>query len=469
MTFMLDAQQDKPQGLYNMDDTSPLQDYSAYNRTATISGGTPTQSAGLMKGAAWAPVFTSAITAAFASGGIFSKNFENVSFTLAGWYRTVASDSNEQQLLGNSGQMDGLTIKGTVVSFVTKFTSTGECRASFDLQLPQAFSVWGVHTDTKNILYVNGKVVAESVITSAQQGDTYASTSSNLICGTTSGSAKVAANGIAYYPYALTPEVIARQHETGRRAPEPQDVVLMNFGDYIPLDLSNNALFLDQWIDTAEEWDHGLHDNTDVVDDQLVPTQDASGTSVASRWYYSFDLAATSNNPTVYGVQLDWDGIGSVVAVSLDGTTWENVSRGVNCATIPAGTTTTGKVLQIRVTFAGGILNDTSYMKSLNIVGMRQAASMVTSGRTITPTGAWPERNHNFLEYHENSGIMVPASATVLVSADTLGGSVTRSIELLIKRNGTNPTLSMTGTNYINGAAGSATLLVATMAYRPRC
>jgi len=54
---------------------------------------------------------------------------------------------------------------------------------------------------------------------------------------------------------------------------------------------------------------------------------------------------------------------------------------------------------------------------------------------------------------------MIPSSATVVVSADALGASVTRSIEVLIKRNGTNPTMSLTGTNYINGAAGSATLL----------
>jgi len=459
MTFILDAQQDKPQGLYNMDDTSPLQDYSAYNRTATITGGTPTQSAGLVKGAAWAPVFTSAITAAFDGSGVFAKNFENVSFTLAGWFRAVASDTNEQQLLGNSGQMDGLTIKGTVVSFVTKFTTTGECRASYDLQLPQAFSAWGVHTDTKNILYINGKVAAETVITDVQQADTYSSTSANLICGATSGTAKVAVNGIAYYPYALPPEAIFRQHATGRRCPGPKDVVPMNFGDYIPLDLSNNALFLDQWIDTADEWNHGIHDNTDVVNDELVPTQDASGVSVASRWYYSIDLAAVSNSATVYGVQLDWNGVGAVLAVSLDGTSWENVSRGVNCTTVPAGTTTSGKVLQVRITFAGGTLNDTSYVQSLNIIGMKQAASMVVNGRTITPTGAWPERDHDFLEYHENHGIMIPASATVVVSADALGASVTRSIEVLIKRNGTNPTMSLTGTNYINGAAGSATLL----------
>lgn len=460
MTFILDAQQDKPQGLYNMDDTTPLQDYSAYSRTATITGGTPTQCAGLMKGAAWAPVFTTTITAAFDSAGIFSRNAENLSFTLGGWFRAVASDANEQQLLGNSGQMDGLTIKGTVVSFVTKFTSTGEARCSFDLQIPQAFSAYGVHTDTKNILYVNGVVVAETVITQAQAADTYASTSANFICGTTSGTAKVAVNGIAYYPYALSPEAIARQHATGRSAPEPQDVVLTNFGDYLPLDLSNNYRFIDQVIDTEEEWNYGVFDNTDVVSDQLVPTQDATGTSVASRWYYSVDLAATANVTTVYGFQLDWDGVGATVAVSLDGTTWENVTRGVNCTTIPSGTTTAGKVLQVRVTFPGGILNDTSYVKSLNLIGIRQAASIVTSGRTITPTGASPEREYNFLQYHENDGIWIPSGATVLISADALGASVTRTIELLIKRTGgTNPTLSLTGTNYINGAAGSATLV----------
>lgn len=457
MTFVLNALREQPWGLYQLDDTSPLQDYSPFNRTATISGGTPTQSAALSKGCAWAPVFTSTITAAFDGANIFNRGTEQYSFTLAGWYRAVASDTNEQQLLGNSGQMDGLTIKGTVVSFVTKFATTGEARASYDLQIPQAFSVWGVHTDTKNILFVNGVQVAETIISQAQQADVYVTTSANLICGTTAGTAKVAANNIAYYPFALTAEIIAEQHRLGRDVPQPEDIVLANFGDFIPLSLSNNNLALDQWVSTKEEWNQGLHDNTDVINDTLVPTQDATNTSVASKWYYAVDLAS-ANSTTLYGAQFDWYGNGATVAVSLDGTSWENVTRGVNCTTIPSGTTTSGKVLQIRITFPGGIVDDQSYVDNLNIVLLKQAASMVVAGRTITPTGAWAERDHDLLEYHENHGMMVPSGANVSISADALGASVTRTIELLIKRNGTNPTVSLTGTNYINGAAGSATL-----------
>lgn len=458
MTFVLNALSNKPYGLYQLDDTSPLQDYSPFNRTATITGGTPTQSAGLSKGCAWAPVFTSTITAAFDDGGIFVRGYEEQPFTLSGWFRAVASDTNEQQLLGNSGQLDGLTIKGTVVSFVTKFATTGECRASYDLQVPRAFSVWGVHTDTKNSLFVNGELVAETVITQAQAADLFVTTSANLICGTTAGTAKVAANNIAYYPYALTAETIAEQHRVGRDLPQPEDVVLMNFGDYIPLDLSNNNLALDQWIQTKEQWDTGLHDNTAVVDDVLVPTQDASGTSVASRWYKAISLDA-ANSATVYGLLLDWDGVGPTVDISLDGTTWETMTRGVlSSSTVPSGTTTSGKVLQVRVTFAGGVLNDISYMDNLNIVLLKQAASMVAYGRTITVSGAMPQRDYLFTEYNEKYGAKVNSGGTVVISADALGASVTRSIELLIKRNGTNPTVSLTGTNYINGAAGSATL-----------
>lgn len=458
MTFILNALRNKPYGLYQMDDTSPLQDYSPFNRTATITGGTPTQSASLSKGCAWAPVFTSTITAAFDDGGIFVRGNEHQAFTLAGWYRAVASDTNEQQLLGNSGQMDGLTIKGTVVSFVTKYAATGECRASFDIQVPQAFSAYGVHTDTKNSLYINGSLAAETVITQAQAADLFVTTSANLICGTTSGTAKVAVNNIAYYPVALTAETISEQHTIGRDLPQPEDVTLMNFGDYIPLDLSNNNLALDQWIQTKEQWDTGLHDNTAVVSDQLVPTQDSTGTSVSSRWYKSISLDA-ANSATVYGLLLNWDGIGATVAISLDGTTWENMSRGnLSSSTIPNGTTTSGKVLQIRVTFAGGTVNDTSYLDNLNIVLLKQATSMVAYGRTITYSNAMPERDYLLTEYNENYGAQINSGGTVVISADTLGSSVTRSIELLIKRNGTNPTVSLTGTNYINGAAGSATL-----------
>lgn len=458
MTFVLNALTDNPYGLFQCDDSSPLQDYSPFNRTATITGGTPSQSAALCKGCSYAPVFTSTITAAFDSGGIFTTGFENKAFTLAGWFRTVASDSNEQQLLGNSGQMDGLTIKGTVVSFVTKFAGTGECRASYDLQVPQAFSAYGVHTDTKNSLYINGVLVAETIITQEQAADSFVTTSSNFICGTTSGTAKIAVNNIAYYPVALTGDVVQEQHNAGRDLPQPEDIVLMNLGDYIPLDLSNNDLVLDQWIQTKEEWDTGLHDNTAVVDDKLVPTQDADGISVASTWYKSVSLEA-ANSATVYGLMLDWDGTGATVSVSLDGTTWEAMTRGLlSSTTVPSGTTTAGKVLQIKVEFAGGTLDDTSSLDNLNIVLLKNATSMQVSARTVTYSNAIPEREYLFTQYHENYGVEVNSGGTVVISADTLDSTPTRTIELLIKRNGSNPTVSLTGTNYINGAAGSATL-----------
>lgn len=462
MTFILDAQSDKPVVLLNMDDTTPLQDYSPNNATATTTGGTPVQHASLVKGAAWAPIFTNTITASYNSP-VFLKTFESRPFSLECWAKPIQAtpvSAGDQKVMSHSDQYDGIVINGTVIKFITKYTTAPISTCSYDMQIPQACHIVGVHTESKNSLFVNGLLVDEQILTDVQQADTYASSStSTLVSGTTAATQSVAINGVALYTVALGQEVIARHFATGRATPSPDNIVPAYAGDFIPMSLGNATLFLDQWIQTADDWNMGNYDNTAVYKDRLVPTSDQTGLSVLGAWYKAISLES-SNFATVYGVQLNWDGNGATVQVSIDGTTWETVKRGINCTTVPSGTTTSGKVLQIRITFPGGTVNDESFVDNLNVVGLTSALSNVTSGRTVTFTTAHPERDYPFTAYSDNYGVEIDSGGTAVISADALGASVARTLEVLIKRQGsTNPTISMTGTTYINGASGSATLL----------
>lgn len=460
MSFMREIVRDKPKAAYAMDDTSPFQDYSGYNRSGTATGGTPPTHASLIAGTTFSQVFSSSITATLAAP-VFYQGIETAPFSLEGWFRVVTSDTPEQQLLGNSGQMDGLTILGNKVNFVIKFTSAPEARISYDIQQGRRIHAVGVKTETKIALFVNGVLVQELSLTEAQQASTYVTSNGNLYCGATSGTQKIAVAGLAAYASALDQTAIARHYAMGTKVPDGEDVASSFKGDRIPLSVSNSNLFLDQWWTTDSDWKAAQLFNVAVIDGQLRPQFDQSNVSVAGKWYDSFSLDI-ANTTSIHGVVFDWDGQGMTVEASLDSTTWVAITRGVNVSLITPGFNPTGKELQLRVTFAGGIQDDDAFLDNLNAVGIKTAASNVIDGRTITFNSAYPQREYTPLEFHDNWGAEIASGGSLVISADTTDAAVgNRVIELWIKRtsSGTNPTISDTGTYYQNGVAATATLV----------
>ena len=454
MTFVLNSLRDHPVAMFQMDDTTPLQDYSGYSRNATVSGGTPAQHIALVKGAAYSTVLNTTITASFDSV-VFKKGFESQAFTLAAWVRANGTPS-EQQVLGNPGQMDGLVINGTTVSFVTKYVSAPEARASFDLQQPHSVAIWGVHTQNKNSLYVDGELVAEIAITEEQQADQYASTAGSLMSGTTSGTQEIGVNCVAMYSYALDQDAIMRQYLEGIDLPDASEVLGTFAGDRIPVSVEVADVFLSQNWETKEHWESGQINNVALSESTLVPQFDGD-TSVEGNWLDSFVLSS-ANSTSIYGVSLNWDGEGAIVEVSLDGTAWEAVSRGVNVSTIAPGFDPTDEVLQVRVNFPGGIVNDESYLDSLNVVGYLSPVSNVVAGRTITYSSATPENEYRPIKLHDNWGAEVAASGSLVISSDSLESLPARTIEVWVKRTGANPTFSATGAYYQDGAVATSTL-----------
>ena len=453
MTFALEALRDKPLALYLLDDTSPFQDHSGYGRTAT-STGTPARHAALVNGLSSAQVFDGTTTCAVASP-VFKQGYEQQSFSLEVWVRPLSVVNTEQQILGNSAQLDGLTISGTTVSFVTKYLTAPEARVSYDLQQLRAVNLVGVHTEDKNSLYVDGVLVAEVSLTEEQQADDFAPTSSNLNITSTATGTALAVNAIGIYGSALLQESITRHYNIGRNLPNGAEVIGAFFGDRIALSLNNANLFLDQWWSTREEWEAADLQNVAVLNDQLVPQFDGD-TSIAGEWVDTFAIGSAGAT-SIYGVSFNWDGIGAVVEVSLDDVTWETVERGKNVAMIPAGFDPTDEVLMVRVSFPGGIVGDTSYLDNLNAVGVISGVSPVMAGRTVTLTNATAEREYDPLAMHENWGVEIATGGNVTISADTsVDASPTRTLEMWVKRTSTTaPTFSVTGTTYINGEVGA--------------
>jgi hypothetical protein len=442
-----------------MDDTTPLQDFSGYNRVGSIVGGTPTHMPALVKGAQWSPVLTSAITAEYTTS-VFTQGREKQPFSLmATVYPIKLTTDSVQQILSNSGQYDGLSINGTVVSFTTQYVTTGEARCSYDIQFPRAVNIVGIHTESKNSLFVDGELVDEIDITPAQQADIFASTNGKLYSGLTTSTSKLAINAVGVYSYSLTQSAIRSLHRTARDMPNGRDMTAMFNGEMVPVSKTLADIFLDQWWQTEEDWKTGTFQGATTTNDQLTPQFDGA-TSITGKWFGNVILT-TVDSATIFGVNLDWEGGGATVEVSLDGAAWSAVTRGVNVSIIPPGFNPTNQQLIVRVTFAGGIVDDPSYLDNLNVVVLRTATSPLAF-RTITNSLAYQQRDYSPPQMHEQWGTQIQASGSITIGPDASDAAMhPRTIELWIKKlNTTNPTINVTGTTYQNGVAASTTLPV---------
>jgi hypothetical protein len=449
--YTLTAARDRPLGLWQMDDSSPYQDYSGYNRTAT---GPSTFAAALVSGAAWAAVVSNISQATFPSP-VFKSN--DKSFVLEAWVYPFYEGLGDIAVLSHAGQYDGLMISDTKVSFVTKYSTTGEARAEYQFERPRALHIVGVHTEGQNILYVNGESVATVDISEEQQADTFVATG-DLIAGQSVGGQKMAMNGVGLYVGTLSNEQILAHFQAGRAVTPAQDVANGFAGTLIPLSKTEGSIYLESVWDTDEEWRVGTFTNVDVQDDLLVPATE-EGVSLAGEWLSVFDLGFTDAT-SIYGVTVSWEGEGALVETSIDGTTWVPALQGQNVAAVPSGFDPTDKDLELRVTFPGGITDDTSHLSSLTVTGYSDGALPVMNNRTVVADypAAVGVANEP-IEYDERNGVDLNG-ADLTIGPDT-GDDPTnpRTVEFWVKKTGSLPVTPTSGrTIYINGKPTPAAL-----------
>jgi hypothetical protein len=456
MSFVLDALRDRPQGLFLMDDSSPLQDYSGHSRTAVLNG-TLTKTPSLVNGAAYAPLLSDASTADFSSN-IFKQGNEDQAFTLAAWVRPTAI-SGTVQVLGNTARMDGLVINGNKIQFVIKFATGPDAVCSYELQgLGSIFAV-GVYTHSKISLYINRELVDEVTITEDQKFAGFGATTNNLSSGDSTGSQSVSINGVAFYDHALTASSVIRQFFQGRNLPNANVVSNPLAGENVSLDFDYMDLGARLVWDTTEEWNTGYLIGITTLNDELVP-QFVSDTSVAGQWSTSVSLDALESS-TVYGVVVDWTGVGVTIETSLDGTTWTAATRGQKISNISEGTTSAGKVLQIRATFPGSILNDESYLSRLSVVVLNTGQSSYRNGRTVTYHLSNPNESTVPYEFNDVHSAFIASGGSITISADASADNTPiKTVEVWVK-----PSSNYSGSFglansavYQNGQPGTTTL-----------
>lgn len=447
----------KPSGLWMMDDTSPLQDYSGYSASATISG-TEVHGLPLSSYAVFSQVLSSTVTATFASLA-YRPGREADAFSLCASILPINRGSgtiSAQRILSNSGLFDGLSINGTVISFSTQYTSTGSATCSYDIQYRQKVDIVGVHGRTKNSLYINGVLVDEVDITDEQQADTYAAADNNLYSGGTSGNTAIGINAVSVYTRALQTEEVKRIYDrSNRRA--TSNVPAMLSGEDALISSSVRDMFLNSGWFTDEDWSSASLTNVVVEDSQLRPTMD-SGLTMAGIWEDTIDLYVGETPIAINSVNMLWSGENELVEASVDGTTWETVSPGVNLTSIPTGFDPTGKSLFVRVSFPADLTH--GFIDNLRVNGYLSNTAQPPNGRTVTYTNPIVTLDdYDPALFNDNWGVRI-LGGTLALAADTSNPILTaQTVEIWYKKlSATEPTL--TGlttdvTSYINGAAGT--------------
>lgn len=387
------------------------------------------------------------------------------SYTGASWngssnasYSTMPVSTSPQQVLSHDGQYDGLSIDGTVVSFSTVYDVGGSSECYYDLQGLRAAHVVGVHNKDQNQLWVNGKLVFAIDITDEQKASTYPSWADDkLYCGYTTSSKRLAVNGVAFYNN-ISADQINQNYQAGIGV-IPQAKVATQF-DGITLNMSGTggSKFIDRtWADRSD-FNIGLKNNVEYSEDRVTPAYDA-GLSVSGTWTASVPLDSFSY-ASIYGVMVEWSGRDIVVEASNDGTTWTPVVSGELVSFIPNGYDPTGEDFQVRASFAGGLADDPAYLESLTVIAYKDNTfSNITTRAVTVGHPAVLRGDFEPISYRDDNGVSLHG-ATLTIGADSsTDPDVARTLELWIKPVSGTPTISVSGTNYRNGAADSTTPL----------
>lgn len=424
---------------------------SGFTAGKKTGSGNPTTSTALVSCAAYSSVFSSSAVGQF-QNGLFTQGNETNGWALEAWVLPIPkTTTGDQQILSHGTIFDGLSINGKVISFSTQYLTAAPATLTYDLQEYQLAHIVATHTKDQNQLWVNNVMVASVNLTDAQKADQYVATDGYLYSGYTTSTQQIAMNGVAFYT-AIDPDRINQNYLAGIRATPQAHVGPQLNGLVLNMAGSAGNVFASRVWQARSDWNTGLKGTVEYSDSQVIPSY-VAGVSVAGTWTTALPLDAQGDT-SIYGVLVEWTGNGITVATSLDGTTWTTATSGQLISTITSGYNPTGKDLQIRVSFAGGLAVDPANLDSLTIIGYRDNTFATHSTRPITV--GYPAVLRNDYEpnlYRDDNGVNLH-SQTLTIGIDTSSDpQVARTLEAWIKVLSGTPTISVGGTKYRNGVA----------------
>lgn len=447
----------KPTRLWILDTTAPFPDRSGYSTNATLTGSVVNGIA-LSRYASKSLVVNSTNYVTFPQNS-YKTGSQNQNFSLAAsiFIPDVGSTGN-QQILSNLGTTDGLWFNGNTLYFTTAYASTGTATCSYVIPVGQEIDAVGVHTETKNMLFVNGELVDEVDILDTQQADVYVSAATGALYAGRLGTYNLLINSVAIYPRALKNDEVASMYLDNHQV-SVVDPIAAYVGEDIPISDKSRPAFLNPSWTTADDWNSADLFHCFVDGDVLRP-ESINGSTMAGTWKDYVFLYNGTTISTIDSLNLWWTGLNVTVQISVDNSTWETVTRGVNVTTIPSGYNPTNKTLYLRVTFMAGQTD--AYIEDLEIRAYTSNNYQQPSGRVITWTNPAVT-----LPYYEPYLLREDWGTKVLGGALDIGTDTSsalpmtvKTVEVWIKQlTASAPTLSTnltTGsTVYTNGQAGS--------------
>lgn len=455
MSYRYYANKRLPKALWMLDDTPPFQEHTGSGLAAGTKAASSdaTKHSALVAGAAWASVFSNSKQAEF-TVPTFVQGRETEPFVLEATILVIPKTTTaDQKVLSHAGAYDGITVNGTVVKFATEYLTAGRAECSHDIQVNRAVHVAAVHTESENLLYIDGELVDRVEITDAQKADTYVATDGKLYVGASTSDQEVAVNGVAFYR-TTSPKTFEQNTAAARMVVPEADVYGQFDGQKYELNSAQGSRFLDRTWSDDEDFLEGTLVDVSVSEGKVTPAYE-SGLSLAGSITLGVPLDGTGET-SIYGVMVEWSGQDVTAEASLDGTTWSAMTNGRLLSIISNGYDPTGKDLELRFSFAGGLADDPAFVESVKVVGFVDANISNGEQRTVSVSHpAVPRDNHEPILYRNDNGVTL-AGGTLTIGADTGGEpTVVRTLELLIKPLSGTPTISVGGTKYRNGVADS--------------
>ena len=432
MSYQLQVLADNPFSYWRLDETGPaFPDSAGSLRTADLVGSIVRHPA-LVAGSGSALVLSNSNHLDM-DDPVFNKGYELRQFSLEAWVKPV-NVTGEVSVMSHSTIYDGITITPTHIYFRTKYLTAGTCETAFEYTAGKAFHVVGVHTNAKNSLYVDGVLVAETDLTDDQQTDSYSFLTSDLIAGQNGSSSFIALDAPAIYAFALSASAISKHYANGINVDSSEsiagfnDATLWNFSDE-----GRNIAVTSTWS-TDEEWSSGVLTDVVVANGNIIPsytqtesevvvdgliTTEYTNTSLPGTWIFSMGLDSAPES-TLADARITWSGEGSfTVEYSLDGTTWKNPNLA------PTESLDNTDSIQLRVTFAGGIVDDTSYVSSLKLVVYVDKNFKGTKSdrfASMSGNGLASEQQYEPIEYADFNGIKLLSGAINTTVDASYGG-----------------------------------------------
>lgn len=363
---------------------------------------------------------------------VFNKGYEQRQFSLEAWVKPV-NVTGEIAVMSHASKYDGLVISPTHIYFRTKYPTAGTCEVSYEYETGKSFHVIGVHTNAKNSLYVDGVLVDETDLSDEQQIDTYDFLTTDLIAGTSGTASTIAVDAPAIYSFSVASEVASKHYSFGIAADTSEsiaglnDATLWNFSDE-----ARTIASLNQWT-TEAEWKTGVLTDVAVSNDSIIPSYTQSetedivdgfivpvyeDTSIAGVWQTAIGLG--DSEAVLADMKITWVGEGDfTVEYSLDGSTWKNPNLA------PTESLENTDIIDIRITFDGGIVDDPSFVSLLKVTvytdknfrGTRTDRFASMSGNGIASN-----QYYEPIEYADFNGIKLLSGAISTTDDDSYEG-----------------------------------------------